>query len=60
MVTYSKRINCVPASSLRELFIRETHRGGLTGYFGVVKSLDVLHEQFYWSKLKKDVQRFYE
>jgi hypothetical protein len=47
MVTYSKRINCVPASSLRELFVRETHRGGLTGYFGVVKSLDVLHEQFY-------------
>ena len=23
------------------------------GYFGVVKTLDVLHEHFYWPKMKK-------
>ena len=30
------------------------------GHFGVVKTLDVLHEHFYLSKLKRDVQRICE
>ena len=60
MVTCSKRINCVPASSLHELLVCETHRGGLMGHFGVVKILDVLHEQLYWAKMKRDVKRFCE
>jgi hypothetical protein len=48
---------CVPLSSMRELLVREAHGGGLMGHFGVVKTLDVLHEHFYWPKMKKDVQR---
>jgi hypothetical protein len=32
---------------MRELLVREAHRGGLMGHFGVVKTLDVLHEHFY-------------
>ena len=43
---------CAPASSLRELLVREAHGGGLTGHFGVAKTLDVLHEHFYWPKMK--------
>jgi hypothetical protein len=43
---------CVPLSS-----IREAHGGGLMGHFGIVKTLDVLHEHFYWPKMKKDMQR---
>ena len=46
---------CVPASSLRELLICEAHEGGLMGHFGVAKTL-VLHEHFYWPKMKRDVQ----
>jgi len=30
------------------------------GYFGVAKTLDVLHEHFYWPKMKRDVQRICE
>jgi hypothetical protein len=37
-----------------ELLIREAHGGKLIGHFSVVK--DVLHEHFYWPKIKKDVQ----
>jgi hypothetical protein len=60
MVICSKNRLCVPASSLRELLVREAHRGGLMGHFGVAKTLDVLHEHFYWPKMKIDVQRICE
>jgi len=57
---FKKNRLCVPASSLRELFVREEHEGGLMGHFGVAKTLDVLHEHFYWPKIKRDVQRICE
>jgi hypothetical protein len=30
------------------------------GHFGVAKTLDVLHEHFYWKKMNRDVQRICE
>jgi hypothetical protein len=39
---FKKNRLCVPLSSMRELL-----GGGLMGHFGVVKTLDVLHEHFY-------------
>jgi hypothetical protein len=48
---------CVPHSSMRELLVREAHGGGLMGHFGVRKTLDVLHEHFFWPKMKRDVER---
>ena len=38
---------CVPNGSMRELLVREAHRGGLMGHFGVRKTLDVLHEHLF-------------
>ena len=43
---------CVPNSSMRE-----AHGGDLMGHFGVRKTLDVLHEHFFWPKMKCDVER---
>jgi hypothetical protein len=60
MVTFSKRTYYVSTSFLHELLVREAHRGGLIGNFRVTKTLDVLHEHFYWPKMKKDVQRICE
>jgi hypothetical protein len=48
---------CVPHSSMHELLVREAHGGGLMGHFGVRKTLDVLHEHFFWPKMKRDVER---
>ena len=47
---------CVLVSSLRELLVCEAHEGGLMGHFGVVKTLNVLHGYFYWSKMERNVQ----
>jgi hypothetical protein len=41
---------CVPNSSMRELLVREAHGGDLMGHFGVRKTLDVLHEHFFFAK----------
>ena len=49
---------CIPKSSLCELLIREAHEGGLIGHFGVHKTVDILHEHFFWPKMKHDVNKY--
>jgi len=44
---------------MHEMLIREAHRGGLMRYFKVAKTLNVLHEHFYWPKMKRNMQRIY-
>ncbi|KAG7599432.1 Reverse transcriptase domain [Arabidopsis suecica] len=51
---------CVPHSSLRELFLREAHGGGLMGHFGVAKTYKVMQEHFHWPHMKRDVERLCE
>ena len=52
---------CVPICSIhRELLVKETHEGGLMGHFSVQKTLDILHELFYWPNMKHDVQAIYD
>jgi hypothetical protein len=57
---FKKNRLCVPVISLYKLFVREGHNGGFMGHCRVAKTLDVLHEHFYWSKMKKDVQKICE
>ncbi|XP_010430868.1 PREDICTED: uncharacterized protein LOC104715124 [Camelina sativa] len=38
---------CIPNGSIRELLVREAHSGGLSGHFGITKTLAVLREHFY-------------
>ena len=49
-VTYLKKNNCVPNCSICELLIREAHEGSLMGHFGITKTLNILHDHFYWPK----------
>ena len=46
-------LNC----SLHDLLVKESHGGGLMGYFGVIKTWVVLEEHFYWPHMKRDVER---
>lgn len=41
---------CAPNSSMRELLVCEVRGGGLMGHFGVRKTLDVLHEHFFFQR----------
>ncbi|GJS27004.1 RNA-directed DNA polymerase [Tanacetum coccineum] len=58
-----RRFECKVRStlcSLREAIILKGHAGGLTGHFGRDKTLALLREQFYWLKMKRDVNRLLE
>jgi hypothetical protein len=48
----------IPASSVRLLLLQEAHGGGLMGHFGAKKIEDVLAGHFFWSKMRRDVERF--
>nr|XP_027062823.1 uncharacterized protein LOC113689219 [Coffea arabica] len=54
---YYKGKLCIPMCSMRLLLVREAHGGGLMGHFGVAKTLSILQEHFYWSRMKSDVER---
>jgi hypothetical protein len=49
---------CVPASSIRLLFLQEAHGGDSMGHFGVKKSEDVLAAHFFWLKMRRDMERY--
>jgi hypothetical protein len=49
---------CVPASSVRLLFLQEAHGGGLMGHFVVKKTEDVLAAHFFWTKMSCDVEHY--
>jgi hypothetical protein len=49
---------CVPASSVRLLFLLEAHGGDLMGHFGVKKIEDVLATHFFWPKMRRDMERY--
>jgi hypothetical protein len=48
---------CVPNCSMHELLVREAHGGGLMGHFGVKKTLEILHEHFFWTRMRGEVTR---
>ena len=43
--------------SLRDLLVREAHKGALASHFGPNKTIDILREHFYWPKMEGDVRR---
>ncbi|OMO52725.1 Integrase, catalytic core [Corchorus capsularis] len=49
---------CVPSCSLCILLLRESHEGGLMGHFGVDRTYDILHEHFFWPKMRHDVGKY--
>ncbi|XP_010530494.1 PREDICTED: uncharacterized protein LOC104807077 [Tarenaya hassleriana] len=55
---FRERRLCIPKCSLRDLILQEAHGGALMGHFGVEKTLVMVKEHFFWSHLKRDVERF--
>jgi hypothetical protein len=49
---------CVPESSVHLLLLQESHAGSLMGHFGHEKMLLMLVDQFYWPRMRHDVDTF--
>jgi len=58
MIFLKKNKLCVLKGSMRELFVNEAHEGGLMRHFGVRKTIDILHDHFFWPHMKHDVHSF--
>ena len=48
---------CIPQETHRKLLVKEAYEGGLMGHFGVDKTLELLKRKFFWTHMRKDVQR---
>ncbi|XP_078433679.1 uncharacterized protein LOC144704971 [Wolffia australiana] len=46
---------CIPRRSLRDFLVWETHAGGLSGHFGINKTIQEMEHRFFWPSLKRDV-----
>ncbi|GKA00720.1 RNA-directed DNA polymerase [Tanacetum coccineum] len=51
---------CIPLSSLHEAIKLESHAGGLSVYLGRDKTLDLIHDRFYWPRIERYVNRVVE
>jgi hypothetical protein len=51
---------CIPACSIPNVLLQESHASGLAGHFGVQKTLDMLGDHFFWPHMRHDVQRYVE
>jgi hypothetical protein len=49
---------CIPIGSMRENIIRDLHSSGLVGHFGKHKTIALIKDKYYWSKMKKDITRY--
>jgi len=54
---FRSRKLCIPCTFLREFLVWELHAGGLVGYFGRNKTIEVVVHRFYWPSLYIDVTR---
>ena len=57
---FQKNKLCVHVCSLHEMLVRESHGGKMMEHFGVKKTLEIMHEQFYFPSMKHDVQFVYD
>jgi hypothetical protein len=48
---------CAPSSENMKL-IWESHYSWVAGHFGIKKTVAVLQKNFYWSKLRQDVEKY--
>ena len=49
---------CIPKCFIRDLLVKEARGGGLMRHFGINKTYNMLHEHFFWLKMKHDVHKF--
>ena len=51
---------CIPKGSYRENIIKEKHSGGMSGHFGLDKTLEQVRRFYFWPKMQSDIRKFVE
>jgi len=55
---FKKSKFCNSICSIRDLLVKEAHGGGLMRHFRINKTYNMLHEHFFWPKMKHVVHKF--
>ena len=51
---------CIPKCCMQDNVIKEKHCGGLSGHFGLNKTLELIQRFYYWPKMQTDIRKFVE
>ena len=51
---------CIPRCSMRDNIIIENHCGGMSGNFGLDKTLEAIRRYYHWPKMHNDIIKFVE
>ena len=51
---------CIPRGLIKDNVVKEKHGGGLAGYFGLDKTLELVKRFYYWPKMQTNVGRYVE
>lgn len=49
---------CIPKCSTRDNIVMEKHYGGLSGHFGIEKTLEAIKRHYHWPKIQHDVKKY--
>jgi len=55
---FNKEKLCIPQGFVKKFLMQESHEWRLMGHFGIDKTLSMLKDNFYWSHMRVDVQRY--
>lgn len=59
---FFRKVSCfvviirVPISPIRAQILEDVHSSGLTGHFGVAKTMQLLREHFYWPTMQREAK----
>lgn len=49
---------CIPKCSMRSNIIKEKHCGGMSGHFGIDKTIELVKRSYHWPKMIADIKKF--
>lgn len=58
MLNYKKRLYVPNQNNIKGLILDEFHKSHYTGHLGYQKMITTLRKEYYWSGMKKEVEKY--